>query len=128
MGFLCEYGAVINIPERSVAIWMAPGQVSDEACTYQWRKPLRAFDDDVTIPPWSSALMAVTCDTSTNSENIAEKIPTLLSRQGFSIARGIVSIKCRHTHVFVTNFSSERRHLTRGTAVTFMEELAEMTA
>lgn len=117
MDFLREYGAVINIPDGILTFSV------DQSAGLQ-RRSLRIIDD-VTVPPLSCRLVPVRCDTEYNGEGLAEQIIMLLLTQGVAIPRSLVEVIHGEAEVLLTNFSNERRHLAKGAAVAYLDEIAE---
>lgn len=120
MDFLREYGAVVNIRE-GVITFASDNPVTSDAD--QDPRALRVVDEDVCVPPLSCSLVSVSCSVQCNEDAIAERVTALLFRQGVAIARGIVSLVDGRTEVLLTNFTNERRHIGKGTAVAYLEEL-----
>lgn len=73
MDFLREYGAVINIPDRSITFRNSPGLVD---CSDAIRNTLRIIDDDVVVPPRSCTLVSV----EGHEAFVAKALPTKLAR------------------------------------------------
>lgn len=122
MDFLRDYGAVINIPERMVTFSASPyvDTIHDEE-----HERLR-IADDVTIQPRSCRLVTVSCQKPYHGNVIAEQIVALLLTHGVSIARGVLDMTCGHADVLLTNFSNERRHIQKGTAIAYCDDITQV--
>lgn len=120
MDFLREYGAVVNI--RDGVVTFSPANDTANG-TERQRRTLRIIDEDVCIPPLSCSLVSVSCGTQLTEEAVAEHATTLLFRQGVAIARGIVSLVDGRTDVLLTNFTNERRYISKGTAVAYLDDI-----
>lgn len=123
MDFLREHGAVISIPDRVVSFQQSPD--FNDYLPPQ-RNSLRLSDDDVVVPPMSCALVSVVCDVPFDGEGVADQIRSLLFTHGISVARGIVSVTAGRTNLLLTNFSAERRRLPKGTAVAYLDDIADV--
>lgn len=108
MDFLREYGAVIDFQNRRVAF--ATESATEESDCGP-KLILRITDNSVIIPQRSSLVVEVTCDGMANGEAVADTNLSLLFNRGARVARGVVLLRDRRTHVLITNFSSEHRHL-----------------
>lgn len=123
MDFLREYGAVINIPDRVVVFEKSPDFVH---CSEPRHDPLRLTDDDVVIPPRSCTLVSVASDAVFDGEGVADQMSSLLFSHGVSVARGVVSMTAGRTNLLLTNFSAERRHLPKGIAVAYFDDIVDV--
>lgn len=127
MDFLQSNGAIINLEKSSVAFSTAKAIANDSGADNNTENALRIVADNVTVPPRSSLLTLVMCDAFDGCEGIAEaNIPLLLERN-LCIARGLVQLQNRRSLVLVTNFGKEYQHVPQGTAVAFLQEIADIT-
>ncbi|XP_077505725.1 glutamine--fructose-6-phosphate aminotransferase [isomerizing] 2-like [Amblyomma americanum] len=88
--------------------------------------PLHIVENDVTVPPRCSVLVLVWNDLFHDYEGLAEGHAPLLLELGLVVARGLVRLCDGHTHILLTNFSNEYRHLIKGTAIAFFHNVAEV--
>ncbi|KAH7969771.1 hypothetical protein HPB52_021739 [Rhipicephalus sanguineus] len=124
MDFLQDTGAVTNLQESQVTFYTAHALVGSTDDSYV--NALRIVDDAVTLPPKSSLLTLVTCnvfDDFDDYENIAEANIPLLLNQKIRIARGLVRLLNKRSHVLLTNFSNEFQHVPQDTAIAFLREI-----
>lgn len=125
MDFLTQNRAVIDLWSRSITLF------SDEAVNSSSplhnRTALRVLEDDVSIPPRSTALVTVTAATAENVHGIIEGNIQLLLDRDVAIARGIADFRNGHSSVLLTNFSQEHRRLSKGTTIAFLEEIVEVS-
>lgn len=122
MDFLRDYGAVINIPERLVTFSASP----DVDSNYDRQHGHLRLAEDVTMPPRACCLVSVSSERPYHGDVIAEQISVLLLTQGVAIARGILALNRGHAAVLLTNFSNERRHVPKGTAVAFFDDIVQV--
>lgn len=120
MDFLREYGAVINIRDRSVTFATNSDNVTHEEHP---QRRLRIAADDVILLPRSCSLVPVHCDSLQNGTGVAEHINALALNCGISIARALINVIDGSAELLLTNFSKERRHIVRGTAVAYFDEV-----
>lgn len=125
MDFLQTNGAVIDLQKSKIS-FSTKGAIANNIEDKR-DGALRIVDDDVTLPARSSLFVMVKNDTFADLEGIAAGNIQLLLDRGISIARGLVSLRNGCTPVLVTNFFNERGHLPKGTAVAFIEEVADIT-
>ncbi|XP_070384476.1 uncharacterized protein [Dermacentor albipictus] len=123
MDFLREHGAVINVRELVVTFSMSTDYVD---LAEQQRPRLRIADDDVTLPRRSCALVPVICDNLNAGTGVAEHINALVLSQGVSITRAVIDVHDGRAELLLTNFTRERRHIVRGTAVAYFDELTSI--
>ncbi|KAM7308214.1 uncharacterized protein ISCGN_011848 [Ixodes scapularis] len=126
MDFLTDYGAIIDLPSKSVSFSTDHALPSDKKCEY--RSTLRLLEEHVTLPPYSSRLIAVGTDSSDDVEGVAEGNRSLFLHRGISVARGVVQLHKGQAHVLLTNFSPEFQHLNTGTALAFVEGITEASS
>ncbi|XP_077552090.1 uncharacterized protein LOC144166442 [Haemaphysalis longicornis] len=125
MDFLRTNGAVIDLPNSRITFSTKraiASHIEDKR-----DGALRVVDDDVTLPARASLFVNVKSDAFEDCEGIAEANIRLLLEKGICVARGFVSLQNGCTPVLVTNFSNERRDLTKGTTIAFIEEVADVT-
>lgn len=125
MDFLQTNGAVIDLQKSRIS-FSTKGAIASHIEDKR-DGALRIVDDDITLPARSSLLVNVKNDAFEDCEGIAEGNVQLLLEKGISIARGFVNLHNGYTPVLVTNFTNERRHLAKGTAIAFIEEVADIT-
>lgn len=125
MDFLLTNGAIIDL-EKSKISFSTKGAIASHV-EDERDKALRIVDDDVTLPARTSVLVNVKSDAFHDCAAIAEGNIRLLIEKGICIARGLVRLQRGCTPVLLTNFANERRHLAKGTAIGFIEEIADVT-
>lgn len=126
MDFLTDYGAIIDLPSKSVSFSTDHALPSDKKSEH--RSTLRLLEEHVTLPPYSSRLIAVGTDSSDDIEGVAEGNRSLFLDRGISVARGVVQLHKGQAHVLLTNFSPEFQHLNTGTALAFLEGITEASS
>ncbi|KAM7307869.1 uncharacterized protein ISCGN_011505 [Ixodes scapularis] len=126
MDFLTDNGALIDLPSKSVSFSTDHALPSDNKSEH--RSTLRLLEEHVTLPPYSSRLIAVGTDSSDDIEGVAEGNRSLFLDRGISVARGIVQLHKGQAHVLLTNFSPEFQHLNTGTALAFLESITEASS
>lgn len=111
MDFLTDYGAKIDLPSKSVSFSTDHALSSDKKSEH--RSTLRLLEEHVTLPPYSSRLIAVGTDSSDDIEGVAEGNRSLFLDRGISVARGVVQLHKGQAHVYsltsARSFSPSRR-------------------
>lgn len=120
MDFLREHKAVIDVGERLITF----SSSNNQPVRTERRASLRVIEDDVNIPPRSCMLVSVKCDVSFTVDGIAERIDALLFGHGIAVARGVLHLTNGQAELLLTNFSNERQHVAKGTAVAYFEDIA----
>lgn len=125
MDFLKANGAVIDFQNSTISF--STKQAIERSIEDRRDTALRIIDDGVTLPARTSVFVNVKNDAFHDYEGIAEGNVRLLLDKGICIARGFVKLKNGCAPVLLTNFCNERRHLAKDTAITFIEEVADVT-
>lgn len=124
MDFLTENGAVIDLKTGSFTL-TSERSLSPESTGYQ-SAPLAILEDEVTIPPRTSVFASVETKEKSAGVVIVETNAQLLLDRQICVARGVVQLHRGRADILVTNFSSEHKHLNKGTTIAFVEQIDEV--
>lgn len=126
MDFLRANEAVIDL-QSSTVTFSTRGAIATNDPEEAEICALRVVDDDVTVPPRSSALVFVRADTPENCERLAEGNTNLLLEKEICVARGLVHLRDGCAHVLLTNFGNEVQHVAKGTAIASLHEFDQLS-
>ncbi|XP_077505680.1 glutamine--fructose-6-phosphate aminotransferase [isomerizing] 2-like [Amblyomma americanum] len=118
-------GAVIDFKDARVT-FSTKQAVARSGSRDPCSNPLHIVENDVTVPPRCIVLVLVWNDLFHDYEGLVEGHAPLLLELGLVVARGLVRLCDGHTHILLTNFSNEYRHLIKGTAIAFFHNVAEV--
>ncbi|KAM7303820.1 uncharacterized protein ISCGN_013745 [Ixodes scapularis] len=125
MDFLCEYGAIIDLAENKLTLRKPVPSVENPKPTLA---AVRVLASHVNLPPLSSVFVPVGTEGATCGVALLEGSVQLLLGRGIGIARGVTELQDGRTVALVTNFRQESQHLTKGTAVGYVEEIQDSAA
>lgn len=96
MDFLTDYGAIIDLPSKSVSFSTDHALPSDKKSEH--RSTLRLLEEHVTLPPYSSRLIAVGTASSDDIEGVAEATEVCSLTEKYPLPEASSSFtKDRHT-------------------------------
>ncbi|XP_065296576.1 uncharacterized protein [Dermacentor albipictus] len=124
LDFLSEHQAIIDL--RSKLITLSTNEAIPSMRTLGNHCALSILKEEVSFPPRSSVIVTIGAMKAINSEGIIEGNRQLLLDRGIGIARGIAHFRNGQTEVLLTNFSEEYRHINKGTAIAFFDEISDV--